>query len=96
MTPYNTIAEMQHFIVLDSYTKYSELHEPPVGYQTEAALEHELIEDLRHQGYEYLSDITNPKALLLNARVQIEQLNAVKFADSEWQRFLVEYFDKPG
>lgn len=29
MTPYNTIAEMQHFIVLDSYTKYSELHEPP-------------------------------------------------------------------
>ncbi len=49
MTPYNTIAEMQHFIVLDSYTKYSELHEPPVGYQTEAALEHELIEDLRHR-----------------------------------------------
>ena len=96
MTPYNTIAEMQHFIVLDSYTKYSELHEPPVGYQTEAALEHELIEDLRHQGYEYRSDITNPKALLLNARVQIEQLNAVKFADSEWQRFLEEYLDKPG
>ena len=40
MTQYNTIAELQNFIVLDNYTKSSMVNEPPAGYQTEAALEH--------------------------------------------------------
>lgn len=39
MTQYSTIAELQNFIVLDSYTKSSIVNEPPAGYQTEAALE---------------------------------------------------------
>ena len=39
MTQYTTIAEMQNFIVLDSYTKKAVLNEPPGGYQSEAALE---------------------------------------------------------
>lgn len=38
MTTYNTIAELQNFIVLDSYTKLSQACEQPTGYQTEAAL----------------------------------------------------------
>lgn len=95
MAQYSTIAELQNFIVLDSYTKNSILNEPPAGYQSEAALEKELIEDLSNQGYEYLSDITTPEALLKNVRKQIQTLNNVIFTDAEWQRFLDEYLDKP-
>lgn len=95
MAQYSTIAELQNFIVLDSYTKNSILNEPPAGYQSEAALEHELIEDLSNQGYEYLSGITTPEALLINVRKQLQELNNVMFTDAEWQRFLDEYLDKP-
>lgn len=95
MAQYSTIAELQNFIVLDSYTKNSILNEPPAGYQCEAALENELIEDLNNQGYEYLSDITTLEALLKNVRKQIQTLNNVIFTDAEWQRFLDEYLDKP-
>ena len=79
MAQYSTIAELQNFIVLDSYTKNSILNEPPAGYQSEAALENELIEDLSNQGYEYLSDITTPEALLKIVRKQIQTLNNVIF-----------------
>lgn len=94
MTQYNTIAELQNFIVLDSYTKHSMLNESPVGYQSEAALERELIEDLVGQGYEYLPQLISPEALLVNLRQQLETLNNVTFTDEEWQRFLDEYLDK--
>ena len=53
MMQYNTIAELQNYIVLDNYVKSSIACEPPAGYQTEAALERELIDDLKNQGYEY-------------------------------------------
>lgn len=96
MTEYSTIAELPNFIVLDSYTKKSLTEEPATGYQSEADLERELIADLQAQGYEYLSSIRNPEALLSNARRQLEALNQVTFTDAEWQRFLVEYLDKPG
>ena len=39
MTQYATIAELQNFIVLNSYTKAAMLNETPAGYQTEAQLE---------------------------------------------------------
>jgi len=54
MCDYKTIAESNNFIVLDKYIKYSEVHEAPAGYQTEAALEREFIQDLEGQGYDYL------------------------------------------
>jgi type I restriction enzyme, R subunit len=95
MSQYTTIAETNNFIVLDNYTKYAELHEAATNYQTEAALERELIRDLQQQGYEYLADLTTPKALLANARVQLQTLNDMVFLDSEWQRFVTEYLDKP-
>ena len=60
MSTYNTIAETNHYIVLDEYTKHSDLHETPISYQTEAALEKEFIEDLVNQGYEYLPNINTP------------------------------------
>lgn len=94
MTTYNTIAELQNFIVLDSYTKLSQVGEQPTGYQTEAALERELIEDLVNQGYEYLPQLVTPQALVANVRKQLQTLNNTVFTDAEWQRFLDEYLDK--
>ncbi len=96
MAQYSTIAETKNFIVLDHYTKDSVLNEPQAFYQSEAALEREFIQDLRNQGYEYLSDLTTAKALLENVRVQLQILNKVEFTNSEWQRFVEEYLDKPG
>lgn len=94
MTTYNTIAELQNFIVLDSYTKLSQVGEQPTAYQTEAALERELIEDLVNQGYEYLPQLVTPQALVANVRKQLQTLNNTVFTDAEWQRFLDEYLDK--
>ena len=96
MAQYNTIAESNNFIVLDAYTKYNELHEPSVVYQSEASLEREFIQDLVNQGYEYRPDISTPDALLANARLQIQGLNDVEFSDKEWLRFVEEYLDKSG
>ena len=95
MAYYNTIAESNNFIVLDDYEKYSVLNEPSVGYQTEASLESEFIQDLRNQGYEYLPDLNTSEELLANVRTQLQALNDVVFTDSEWERYVEEYLDKP-
>ena len=95
MASYTPIAELSNFIVLDKYTKDSMVSEPSVGYQPEAALERELIQDLRNQGYEYLPNITTPAALLAHVRKQLQEVNKTVFTDAEWQRFLDEYLDKP-
>ncbi len=95
MTYYKPIAESNNFIVLNNYRKYSEVHEAPGSYQTEAALEKELIEDLKNQGYEYLN-ITSPVEMLNNVRIQLQKLNKVQFTDDEWTRFCEQYLDKPG
>ena len=93
MTQYKTIAESNHFIVLDQYKKFVE--EPNAGYQTEGSLEREFIRDLQAQGYEYLQGLNNHDALVKNLRAQLQRLNNVVFSDAEWQRFLEEYLDKP-
>ena len=90
-TEYKPIAETNNFIILDKYTKI----EQTGSYQTEADLERELITDLASQGYEYRKDITSHDALLANAREQLQKLNNVTLLDSEWQRFLIEYLDRP-
>ena len=84
------IVESDNFIILEKYTKL----EQPSQYQTEANLEKELIADLCQQGYEYLTDLTTPKALLANLKTQMEVLNNVVFTDAEWLRFLDEYLNK--
>lgn len=94
MIQYSTIAELQNYIVLDNYVNSSVVCEPPAGYQTEAALEYEFINDLKNQGYEYVPEITSPDALLANARKQLQTLNQVAFTDAEWMRFVDEYLDK--
>lgn len=96
MSTYNTVVESNNFIVLDEYTRYSEVHEVSGTYQTESGLEREFIQDLKNQGYEYLSGLSTPKKMLDNARAQLEALNDVGFTDEEWVRFCKEYLDKSG
>ena len=85
------IVESDNFIILEKYTKLEQSSQ----YQTEADLEKELIADLRQQGYEYLTYLTTPEALLANLKTQMEVLNNVVFTDDEWLRFLDEYLNKP-
>ncbi|MCP5344874.1 MAG: type I restriction endonuclease subunit R [Pseudomonadales bacterium] len=92
MTDYKPIAESNSFIVLDRYTREWEVKET---YQSEDALERELIQDLSNQGYEYLPGLNNPQAMLANVRVQLQALNKVQFGEGEWQRFVETYLDKP-
>ncbi|MBN8686242.1 MAG: type I restriction endonuclease subunit R [Chitinophagales bacterium] len=95
MASYKTIAESNNFIVLDKFTKYYEVNEAPAVYQTEAALEKELIQDLINQGYENPLNLNTQEAMLANVRVQLQSLNNVEFSDGEWNRFVEEYLDKP-
>lgn len=89
------VAESNHFIVLNEYTSVRQLREPMVGYQSEQMLEEELIKQLAELGYEYLPSVNTPEALLANARKQIERLNGLTFSDSEWERFVMNFLDKP-
>ncbi|MGO1245597.1 MAG: type I restriction endonuclease subunit R [Sphingobacterium sp.] len=95
MSQYKTIAESNNFIVLDNYIKHAMLNEPVVGYQTEAALENEFIQDLINQGYENPKNLTTQEAMLANVRVQLQALNNMAFSDNEWARYVEEYLDKP-
>ena len=70
MTDYKTIAESKNFIVLDKYTAEWKAAE---GYQTEEALERELIQDLVNQGYEFVPGLNAPEKLLANVRVQLQR-----------------------
>ena len=65
------------------------------SYQSEGDLERELIQDLVHQGYEYLPGLNKPEAMLANVREQLQALNNVQFTDSEWLRFVETWLDKP-
>lgn len=94
MYEYNPIAESNNFIVLDKYEKYVSCVRETAVYQTEASLEQEFIEDLVHQGYEYLPNLTTPEVMYENVRVQLQRLNDMQFTDAEWVRFCEEYLDK--
>ena len=56
------------------------------AYQSEAALEQELIRLLKSQAYEYLP-IASEAHLVANLRAQIEALNHITFSDAEWSDF---------
>ena len=86
------IAESKNFIVLD---KYTQAWDAANQYQSEDSLERELVQDLINQGYEFLPALTTPEAMRANVRVQLEELNKVKFSDDEWERFNASYLDKP-
>ncbi|MGI0497140.1 HsdR family type I site-specific deoxyribonuclease [Limnospira platensis] len=92
MTNYNAIAESNNFIILDQYSKKLRVKE---SYQSEYDLESEFIQDLVQQGYQYLPSVTNPQAMLVNVREQLQTLNNVQFTEGEWQRFVETFLDKP-
>jgi len=56
------------------------------AYQSEAALERDLIAQLQLQAYEYLP-ISSEAELTVNLRRQLERLNKITFSDAEWERF---------
>lgn len=56
------------------------------AYQSESALELELIRLLESQAYEYLP-ITSALQLVANLRAQLEALNHIIFSDKEWADF---------
>ena len=95
MSTYKTIAESNNFIVLDKYSKYNLVNEPPSAFQSETALEREFIEDLKNQGYEFLPNLNSNDAMFANVRVQLQDLNNMQFSDNEWMRFREEFLDKP-
>lgn len=92
MFEYKALAESNNFIVLEKYIKEWKASE---GYQSEADLEREFIQDLVNQGYEYSSGLNTLEALLVNVREQLQVLNNVEFSDSEWLRFVASWLDKP-
>ena len=52
------------------------------------------MQDLKNQGYEFLPEVKDYKAMLSNVRVQLQRLNNVVFSDAEWQRFVETFLDK--
>ncbi len=92
MCNHKTIAETNNFIILDKYTN---IEQKDGSYQSEADLERELIKDLKNQGIEYLKNIKTTQSMMENVKVQLEELNDVKFSTDEWSRFCEQYLDKP-
>ena len=83
MSKYNVVMETSNSTVV---AEYEPLKRKSDSYQSEAALEQELIRMLTEQGYDYL-EIHEQDALINNLRKQLELLNNYKFSDSEWERF---------
>lgn len=69
--------------------EYVAVEKSETAYQSEAALERELIRLLESQAYEYLP-ITSEEQLMANLRSQLEALNQVVFSDAEWQGFFAK------
>ncbi len=84
MDDYKIIVEQEHSTVM---AHYEVEQKPDGGYQSEAKLEHALIEQLQGQGYEYVK-VKDEDGLLKNLRRQLERLNGVVLSDSEWTRLL--------
>ncbi len=83
---------IEPIVVSSESTVVAEFVSEPGGedtYQSEAQLEHEFIDLLRSQAYEYL-DITIEDQLVANLRIQLEKLNDIQFSDGEWGRFFRE------
>jgi len=81
---YDPIAVSDESTVVARYVP--EAASAATAYQTEGALEKELIRQLQRQAYDYLP-INSEEELIANLRKQIEALNDITFSDSEWAQF---------
>jgi len=86
MSLYNIVATTDESTVVAEYVPaYSRSD----SYQSEAALEKEMISLLQSQGYEYLV-LHDQATLVVNLRKQLELLNQYTFSNHEWHRFFTE------
>ena len=83
MSYFNIVVETNENTVV---TEYEPVKKCSDAYQSEAELEQEFIRLLCEQGYEYLS-IHREEDLIANLRQKLEELNAYKFSDTEWNVF---------
>ena len=86
MTNIGLISENDNSTVL---AEYKGLNRVTTSFQSEDALEKELIKTLVEQGYERLN-INSEDELILNLRKQLEKLNNYNFTDGEWDSFLLK------
>lgn len=56
--------------------------------------QNKLIDQLKQQGYEYLSDVHNHCELLKNLRLKICELNRIELSNNEWQQVENYIIDK--
>lgn len=80
---YNIIAETSEATVVAEYIPQQRRKQE---YQSEAALEKNLIDILQQEGYEYIH-INSEAELIGNLRIQLEKLNNYHFSDNEWINF---------
>lgn len=83
MSTYNIVTQSSESTVVAEYIPEKRNAE---NYQSEADLEREFIALLQAQGYEYLP-IHTEADLIANLRARLEELNDIKFTESEWERF---------
>lgn len=83
MPYFNIVAETTESTVI---TEYEPVPRRSDTYQSEAELEKEFIRLLTEQGYTYLN-IHKEADLIANLRERLEELNNIKFTDSEWEQF---------
>ena len=80
---YDPIAVSSESTVVAEY-----VHDPlqADAYQSESALEKEMIRLLEEQAYDFLP-FTSEAELVANVRVQLEKVNKMTFSDAEWEQF---------
>ncbi|MGW9827905.1 type I restriction enzyme, R subunit [Brevibacterium pityocampae] len=80
---YDPIAVSAESTVVSEY-----VHDPlqADAYQSESALEKEMIRLLQGQAYDYLP-ITSEAELVANLRRQLEKVNKMTFSNAEWEQF---------
>ena len=86
MSSISVMSENDNSTVLAEYTR---LNRVATSFQSEGALETELIKTLVEQGYERLT-INSEDELILNLRKQLEKLNNYHFTDREWDYFFTK------
>lgn len=91
MAYFNIVAEMTESTVI---TEYEPAARRSDAYQSEAELEREFIRLLTEQGYTYLA-IHKEADLIANLRERLEELNNMRFTDSEWQSFFATAIANP-
>ncbi|KAA6302039.1 MAG: Type I restriction enzyme EcoR124II R protein [Candidatus Ordinivivax streblomastigis] len=88
---YDLVAENENSTVV---AEYQSEYKRTVTYQSESDLEKAFIEQLKTQAYEYLP-IKSEQDLIVNLRVQLEQLNDIQFTDNEWNQFFTAKIANP-